>query len=523
MHSNLASNRKRSLLRSTGIVSSMTLLSRLVGFLRDMVVAQMFGAGFALDAFFVAFKIPNFMRRLFAEGAFSQAFVPVLAEYTRARPRHEVRAFISHIAGLLGLILLLVTLIAELTAPLITLVFAPGFVGDPVRFQLASEMLRITFPYMLFISLTALSGAILNTYNRFAIPAFTPVFLNISMIGAAFYLAPKLAVPIMALAWGVFIAGVIQCLFQLPFLWRLRLLPWPRLQFQDAGVLKVLKLMIPALFGVSVAQISILIDTLFASFLPVGSVSWLYYADRMTNLPLGVFGVAIATVVLPHLSKRHAEKSQAAYQATLDWGIRMVLLVGVPSSLALCILAGPILATLFYYGEFKVKDVLMAQYSMWAFSFGIPAFMLVKVLACAFYACQNIKTPVKIAIIALVANMALNVVLIKFFQHAGLALSTTCSAIINASLLWLLLKRQRIFKAQAGWLRYLSQLVLANGALIAVIGFGASPLSDWLGWSATTRAWNLCFLIIAGMVSYFIVLCLLGFRWRHLRPQSVTA
>jgi putative peptidoglycan lipid II flippase len=270
----------KSLLRSTGVVSSMTLISRLVGFTRDMVVAQLFGAGFALDAFFVAFKIPNFMRRLSAEGAFSQAFVPVLAEYSRTRSQEEVRLFISYITGMLGAALLLITLLAEIASPLIVTLFAPGFLKDPIRFTLASDMLRITFPYMFFISLAALSGAILNTYNRFAVPAFTPVFLNLSMIWAAFYLSPQFASPIMGLAWGVCVAGVLQLLFQLPFLWRLRMLPLPRIRLRDQGVLKVLTLMIPALFGVSVAQISMLIDTLFASFLPVGSVSWLYYSDR---------------------------------------------------------------------------------------------------------------------------------------------------------------------------------------------------------------------------------------------------
>ena len=510
----------KSLLKSTTVVSSMTMLSRILGFVRDMVLAQMFGAGFALDAFFVAFRIPNFMRRLFAEGAFSQAFVPILSEYTRQRSHAEVRQFISHMMGVLGAILLLVTLLAEVTTPLIISVFAPGFLRDPSRFVLASDMLRITLPYMLCISLTAFAGAVLNTYNRFAVPAFTPVLLNLSMIWAALYLAPQLDLPVTALAWGVFIAGFIQLAFQIPFLLRLRLLPFPRCYFMDSGVIRVLKLMIPALFGVSVAQISILLDTLFASFLPPGSVSWLYYSDRMTNLPLGVFGVAIATVVLPHLSKRHAEKSTQGYSAALDWGMRMVLLIGVPSALSLFLLAGPILTTLFNYGAFTMLDVQMARQSMWAFAFGVPAFMLVKVLASAFYARQEIKTPVKVAVVALTCNMILNLALIIPLRHAGLALSTTIAACVNAGSLWYLLQKRQIFQPLAGWPKFLLRLLSANGVLAIVLWFGSDPLASWFAWDVKARATHLSVLVVAGIVSYFFILILMGFNRQDLRPQT---
>jgi len=511
----------KSLLRSTGIVSAMTMISRIVGFIRDMVIAQMFGAGFALDAFFVAFKIPNFMRRLFAEGAFSQAFVPVLSEHIRSSNEQEIRCFISHILGMLGAVLLLVTLVAEISTPFIISVFAPGFLQDPTRFALASDMLKITFPYIFFISITAMFGAILNTFNRFAIPALTPVLLNLSMIWAAFFLSPYLNSPVTALAWGVLIAGVVQLLFQLPFLWRLRLLPIPKLKPNDAGVKKVLTLMLPALFGVSVAQISILIDTLFASFLPPGSVSWLYFSDRMTNLPLGVFGVAIATVILPNLSKRYAEKSDSNYQATLDWGIRMVLLIGVPASLALCLLAGPILITLFYYGNFLVGDVIMTQHSVWAFAYGIPAFMLVKVLASAFYARQNIKTPVKVAVIALVCNMLFNTILIIPLQHVGLALSTTAAAFINASVLLYLLQRHKIFRPQLGWVNYLLQLLFANAVLGIFLWYSSDNVQQWLIWSVQTRVMHLLILVFGGIFSYFFALYAVGFRWQNIRPQVI--
>ena len=337
----------KALLKSTGIVSAMTSLSRVSGFIRDMLYAQLFGAGAGTDAFFVAFRIPNFLRRLFAEGAFSQAFVPVFSEYQTQHQQAELRELVDQVTGTLGAILLLITALGVLAAPLLILLFAPGFSSDAGKYQLTVDMLRITFPYLLFISLTALAGGVLNSCGRFAIPAVTPVLLNLTMIAAALWLAPHMEKPVMGLAWGVFIAGVVQLGFQIPFLRQIKLLPRPRWGWASAGVQQVLKLMLPAVFGSSVAQVNLLIDTLLASFLVSGSVSWLYYSDRLVEFPLGIFGVALGTVILPKLSRHHASAETAHFSQTLDWALRWALLIGVPATVALVILAGPMLAALF--------------------------------------------------------------------------------------------------------------------------------------------------------------------------------
>ena len=317
----------RSLFRSTSVVGGMTLLSRIFGLLRDMVFSRFFGAGMVMDAFFVAFKIPNFMRRLFGEGAFSQAFVPVISEYKTTREPDEVRELAEATAGTLGFLLLVITVIGVLAAPVLIVLFAPGwFMDEPEKYSLATSMLRLTFPYLLFISLTALAGGILNTYGRFGSPAFTPVLLNLVLIGFAILVAPGSANPGVALAAGVFVAGVVQLAFQVPFLWRIGFRPRFRWGGDHAGVRKIGRLMLPALFGSSVAQINLLLDTLIASFLITGSISWLYYSDRLMEFPLGVFGIALATVILPGLSKNHAGQNQAEFSAMLDWALRLARL-----------------------------------------------------------------------------------------------------------------------------------------------------------------------------------------------------
>lgn len=507
------------LLRSSGVVGVMTMLSRVMGLVRDMVIARYFGAGAGADAFFVAFKIPNFLRRLFAEGAFSQAFVPVLSSYRETQSVDAVRSLINAVAGSLGLVLLAVTLVAMLGAPVLTAVFAPGFVGDEVKFGLASDMLRITFPYLLLISLTAFAGSILNSYDRFAIPAFTPVLLNLSMICAAVFLAPLMQTPVMALAWGVMIAGALQLFFQLPFLMRLGLLPRPRVDYKHEGVARILKLMAPALFGVSVSQINLLLDTVLASFLQTGSVSWLYYSDRLAELPLGVFGIAIATVILPSLSRKHAAASKDQFAATLDWAVRAVLLIGLPAAVALALLAEPLIATLFHYGAVTDRDVWMSGQSLRAYSAGLLAFMLIKVLAPGFFAREDTRTPVKIGIIAMVANMALNLALIVPLAHAGLALATALSAWLNAWLLWRGLRKDRVWSSQPGWGRFLLQLAVANGALAATILVLSPPVGQWLGAGGLQRALDMGLLVGAGMVVYFVALAAVGVRIRHFRQR----
>ncbi len=511
--------KKQSLLRSTSLVSVMTFISRLMGFARDMVLANLFGAGAGMDAFFVAFRIPNFMRRLFAEGAFSQAFVPVLAEYQKTRSDGEVRQFISRIAGHLSAILSVVTLIGVLASPVIIFLFAPGFHHDAGRAVLATEMLRLTFPYLLLISMTAMAGAVLNTYGYFGVPAITPVLLNISMILAAVYLSPQLSPPVMALAWGVLIAGVVQLLFQIPFLYQRRLLVKPSIFWADPGVRKVLKLMVPALFGVSIAQLNLMVDTIFASFLKIGSVSWLYYTDRLTDFPLGVFGVAIATVILPHLSRRHAEQSTENFSRALDWGLRLLLLIGLPAGLGLAVFAMPMIASCFAYGQFTVNDLLMTQKSLIALASGVPAFMMVKVLASGFYARQDIKTPVKVGALAMVINSILCAILIWPLAHAGLALASALAGYVNCGLLLWLLIRRNIYQPSAHWTKYLLQLVFANAMMGLYLLAVSGQVAYWLSLPIVWRLMILLAHVAVAAVIYFVSLGLSGVRPAQFRGQ----
>ena len=509
-------NKQGGLLRSTGVVSLFTMLSRVLGLTRDVVVAHVFGAGGGADAFFVAFKIPNFFRRLFAEGAFSQAFVPVLSEYRTQREHAEVRLLVSYTLGSLGGVLMVVTLLCVTFAPAVTFLFAPGFHDMPEKFGLASDMLRLTFPYLLLISLTAMLGSVLNSYGRFAMPAFTPVLLNVCLITSALLVAPTMETPVMALAWGVLAAGVVQLVFQFPFVKQIDLLTPPRWGWADPGVKRILKLMLPAMFGVSVAQINLLLDTVLASFLVDGSVSWLYYSDRLMELPLGVFGIAIATVILPSLSRKHASQSAEAFSQTLDWAVRMVLLVGVPAALALVVLASPLLVTLFQYGEFSPNDVERASLSLQAYGGGLVGFMLVKVLAPGYFARQDTSTPVKVGIKAMVTNMVFNLALIVPLAHVGLALATTLSAAVNAGMLWSGLRRDGVYKAQSGWWVFLLRLGLASLLMVAVILWLNKDLAQWLAWGWQQRCAYLALLVFAGAAAYFGALLASGMRLRDL-------
>ena len=504
------------LLRSTGVVSVMTLLSRVLGLVRDVMIAHLFGAGSGADAFFVAFKIPNFFRRLFAEGAFNQAFVPVLSEYRSNRDHEEVRRLVADTAGSLAGVLLLLSVVVVLAAPWVAYLFAPGFAQDTDKFALAGNMLRITFPYLFLISLTAFAGSVLNSYGRFAVPAFTPVLLNVVIVGAALLLAPMMTQPVMALAWGVILAGLIQLVFQLPFLKQINLLMRPRWGWHSEGVVQIRRLMLPALFGVSVGQLNLLLDTILASFLEDGSVSWLYYSDRLMELPLGVFGIAIATVILPSLSRKHAKQSAEAFSATLDWAVRMVLLIGVPAALALVVLAKPLLITIFQYGEFTEYDVGKASLSLQAYAFGLLGFMLVKVLAPGYFARQDTKTPVSIGIKAMVSNMVFNLILIVPLAHAGLALATSLSAFVNAGLLFLGLRRGGFYHKSPGWFLFWARLGVANAALVAVM-LWLSPATDiWLEWGWLERSAQMAALVGAGVAAYFGVLFVSGLRKHHL-------
>lgn len=515
------------LLRSSSVVGSMTMLSRLLGLARDVVFARVLGAGSGADAFFVAFKIPNFMRRLFAEGAFAQAFVPVLSEYRQKGVHAAVQELVDRVAGCLGSVLILVTLLAVIGAPVVAGVFAPGFwFNSPEKFALTSELIRITFPYLLLVSLTGFAGAILNSYDRFAIPAFTPVILNIGLISAALLAAPLMVHPAYALAWGVVISGIFQLLFQLPFLRRVHLLPAPKIDWRHPGVRKLLWLMAPAMFGVSVSQINLMLDTILASFLPTGSVSWLYYSDRLVELPLGVFGIALATVIMPSLSRLHAAQSTLEFSRTLDWALRAIFLLAVPAALALIVLAKPILVTLFQYGETTAHDMQMASYSLRAYALGLLGFMLIKVLAPGYFARQDMVTPVRIGIYAMGANMVMNIIFVAplyfWFNigHVGLALATALSAYLNAGLLFRGLRRQGVYQPQPGWMRLLAQFGLANLAMVALLLGGLAYWNQWLDWFWWQRALHLMTLCLAGLTVYVAILHLSGVKisqFRHLR------
>jgi putative peptidoglycan lipid II flippase len=509
------------LLRALASISSMTLLSRVLGFVRDAIIARLFGAGAATDAFFVAFKLPNLLRRLFAEGAFSQAFVPVLAEYKNRRGEDATRLLIGRVATVLSLALLAVTALGVVAAPLVVLISAPGFTATPDKFQLTVTLTRIVFPYILFISLVSLSAGILNTYSRFMLPAFTPVLLNVALILAAALAAPWFDPPVLALAWGAFLGGILQLALQVPALKRMGLLPRWDWAPNDPGVRRILRLMGPAALGVSVAQISLLINTLFASFLATGSVSWLYYADRLMEFPSGMLGVALGTILLPSLAKHHAVADSGEYSRLLDWGLRMTLLLAAPAAVGLGVLAVPLIATLFQYGEFGAHDLEMTRMALVAYSVGLVGIILVKVLAPGFYARQNIKTPVKIAVFTLLATQGMNLIFIWPLKHAGLALAIGLGACINAGTLFHKLRTQGIFIPQPGWTSFLARLGLALAILAAFLGVAMLGEARWLSYHFPQRIAHLSLLILGGMLLYFITLWGLGFRVADFRRRGV--
>lgn len=502
------------LLRTLAKVSSLTMVSRVLGYVRDFFIARVFGAGLVTDAFFVAFKIPNLLRRLFAEGAFSQAFVPILAEQKNKNPA-EIRNLLDSIATLLFVALAVTAALGMAAAPLIVYATAPGFAADTEKFAVTVQLLRITFPYIVFISLVAFSAGILNTWNRFSVPAITPALLNVAFIVGAAFFAGHFDPPVLVLAWAVFAGGLLQLAFQVPFLVRLGLLPRWRFDFSHPGVRRLLLLMAPAAFGVSVSQISLLLNQIFASFLRTGSVSWLYYADRLMELPAGVLGVAVGTILLPSLSKYHAAAQPAEYSRLLDWGLRVTVLLAVPSAVALAVLALPLIAMLFQYGRFSPEDAWMTQRALVAYSIGLVGMILVKILAPGFYARQNVVTPVKIGIVTLVATQLMNLAFIGPLRHAGLALAIGLGACLNALLLYLNLKKQKIYVPQPGWPVFILK-VLAAVAFMAIVLFTSMGEPAWwleAGWQRKVPA--VIGLVLLGAAAY--AACLLAFG---LRPRD---
>ncbi len=519
--------KRKGLLQAIATFGSLTFLSRILGLVRDIVIGTAFGPGAATDAFFVAFKIPNFMRRLFAEGAFSQAFVPVLSEYKTQRDKDEVRSLVQHTVGALGAVLTLVTVLGILGAPTVVSLFAPGFSGDPYKYNLAVELLRFTFPYILFISLVACAGGVLNTYGSFGPPAFAPVLLNLSLIAGALWAGPFFDEPIKALGVAVLIAGILQLLMQLPYVAYLGLLSWPRPNWKDPGVRKILRLMAPAIFGSSVAQINLLVDTILASFLITGSVSWLYFAERMVDFPLGIFGVALGTVLLPRLASEHAAKSPEQFSRTLDWGLQLTLLIAVPATLGLVMLATPILSTLFQYGEFGASDIHAAAMSLSAYALGLAGFIVVKVAAPAYFARQDTKTPVKFAFVSMLLNMVLSVTAVLWLRdtgigHVGLAFATACSAMLNAGLLVWGLRRSGVYRPDGTWAMLLVRVALAGASMAALLYVPATNSHWWLEGSPAQRVLYLGGWITVAALSYVGSLVLLRLPWQQLRGPATS-
>jgi len=514
------------LLRALATVSGMTLLSRILGFVRDFVIARAFGAGLATDAFFVAFKLPNLLRRMFAEGAFSQAFVPILGEYKNRRGDVETRTLVDHVASLLSIAVFFVTLIGIVAAPALVWISAPGFAADASKFELTVSLTRITFPYILFMSLVALSGGILNTWSRFALPAFTPVLLNLSFIGLALFAAPYFDPPVLVLGWAVFLGGLLQLAIQIPALKKISMLPRPSLNWRaawaDPGVRRILTLMGPALIGVSVSQISLLINTVFASFLKTGSVSWLYYADRLMEFPSGLLGAALGTILLPSLSRYHASANHGEYSKLLDWGLRLTLLLAAPAAVALAILAVPLISTLFFHGAFSADDVFRTREALVAYTVGLTGLILVKVLAPGFYARQNVKTPLKIALISLAATQVMNLAFVVWLGlgHAGLALSIGLAACLNAVMLYRGLRRLKIFTPQPGWGIFAFKLLLAMIVMAACLWFGMGDEGHWLQGKLLPRLIQLAWLVPLGATAYFATLWILGFRLRDFKRRA---
>jgi putative peptidoglycan lipid II flippase len=521
---------KGGFLRSTSIVSAMTFVSRVTGMVRDMVYSTMFGAGPLMDAFLVAFKIPNFLRRITGEGAFSQAFVPVVSEYRLKRTHEETAELVAGVTGTLGTILLAVTALGVLGAPLVIFLFAPGFESEGSRYDLAVDMLRWTFPYIFFISLTALAAGVLNSYQKFAWAAFNPIILNVVMIVFAAFVAPHFEKPGVALAMGVFVAGAIQLVSQYWNLRRLNLLRMPRWSAAHEGVRRIGRLMLPGIFGSSVAQVSLLLDTWIASFLMTGSIAWMYYADRLVEFPMGVFAIALATVILPGLSAHHAEESKERFEATLDWALRVTLVIALPAAVGLATLAGPLIATIYGYGKFTGRDVEMASYALMAYSLGLMGFSLVKVLAPGYFARQDTRTPVRVGIIALGVNMGFNVAvvvpahLLGFpYPHALLAFSTGMSAYVNTALLYRGLRKQGVYRPSGRWRKLLPQVAAANVAMAAFLWWAAGDWSDWSTWAAHDRVLRIALCVAGGAALYFAVLWALGLRYRDLRVAAAPA
>lgn len=539
--SNKAGGKPRSMTRGVLSFGGMTMLSRVFGLVRDQVFNTTFGTNWMTDAFWVAFRIPNFMRRLFAEGSFSTAFVPVFTEIKETRSHDDLRALVARTAGTLGGVLLLVTALGLIFAPQIATAFTQAD-RAPGQDQLITDLLRLTFPFLLFVSLTALAAGALNSYNRFGWPAFTPIILNLCMIAGALWGSKFTEPPIIAMGWAILAAGVLQLLFQLPQLAQLDLLAWPRWGWRNADIRKVMRLMVPTLLGSSVAQINLLFDTFIAAMLVHGSQSWLSTADRFLEFPLGVFGIALGTVILPTLSRHHVNTDRAGFSKSLDWGLRTTLIIILPAMLGLMLLALPLVSTVFQYGKFTAEAARMTALSVFGLSFGLPAFALVKTVLPAFYARQDTRTPVRAGLVSMVANMVFNVGLLALMYvlwvpdaakaggvmaalaavpglHFALGIASALSSYLNLVLLWRWLRKADVFELQPGWGRFLLRALLANAAMAAMLLFTLQLAPEFTEVGKWQRIGWLALLVAGGAATYALAMLALGFRPRDFREH----
>ncbi len=517
----------KKLIRSGLVVSAATLASRVLGLVRDILIAHLLGAGIASDVFFFANRIPNFMRRLFADGAFNQAFVPVMTEYKAKGEESAVRELLAVTMGTLGAIITVVTILGVLGSTVVSALFGWGWFmawwhgeADGAKFELASWLLKITFPYLWFVTFTAMSGAVLNTFGRFGVSSFTPTFLNIVLIIVALWVAPSMTEPAVGLAIGIFIGGLVQLLYQIPYLYQMKMLVWPKWGWHHPGVVKIRTLMIPALFGVSVSQINLLINTMLASFLATGSISYLYYSDRLLEFPLGMFAVAISTVILPALSKRHVDQDPQRFSDTMDWGVRMVLFLGLPAMGGIMVLREPILRVLFMRGEFGPHEVMMSSASLLASTSGLLSLMLARVLAPGFHARQDTRTPVRYGVHSMVANMGFNLILIYPLGYVGLALSTALSGTVNAISLFQGLYRRGIYRPGRSTLIFFLRLVGATLAMYALLAWLSPPLEVWVNWSLLRAGLELGKLLVVGGGCYLLLALASGVRPGDLKTVS---
>ena len=516
--------KKARLLRSGMVSAAATFMSRILGMVRDIAIAQLLGAGLMADVFFFANRIPNFFRRLFAEGAFAQSFVPVLTKSSKEEDASALKELIAKSAGTLGLIVLVISVIGMVASPVVTAIFGWGWfeaylndAPDAEKFTQASTLLEITFPYLFFITLTALCSSVLNVHGSFAIPAITPCWLNITMIVVAYFIAPHFEDPNKVLAYGMVAGGVVQLIFQLPFIIKLGLMVRPKWGWSHPGVKRIRTLMIPALFGVSASQLNLLVNTVLASFLATGSISYLYYSDRLLEFPIGIFAVAISTVILPALSRVDIKTQHGNYVRTLDWGVRLVLLLGIPSALGIIALREPILRVIFMRGAFSEENVILSSHSLLASVSGLCAIMLVRVLVQGFAALQDTKTPVRCSIVAIIANICFNLILVWPLDYIGLALSTALAAFVNAGQLLYLLHKRDIYRVSSTTLLFIGKALISGIVMAVAVRYFSPDFSVWATMSTLTSIFYLAALIIGGALLFGLCCMALGIRPRHIK------